>query len=124
MYQTKKNPLRVLPGGFGHALTGIRSFIAAEKNARFHGLATVAVLGLSWILHNTPGEWIAVGMAIGFVWVAEMFNTCIEKVMDFISKERRAEIRFIKDIAAGAVLVASLTALATCLLIFIPKLGI
>ena len=51
-----------------------------------------------------------------------MFNTCIEKAMNFISMEEHPEIRFIKDVAAGAVLIASATALIIGLLIFIPKI--
>jgi diacylglycerol kinase (ATP) len=51
-----------------------------------------------------------------------MFNTCIERVMDFVSDQRHAEIKFIKDLAAGAVLTAALTALAVGAVVFIPKL--
>jgi diacylglycerol kinase (ATP) len=43
--------------------------------------------------------------AIAFVWVTEMINTCIEKIMDFISLENHPQIQFIKDVAAGAVLI-------------------
>jgi diacylglycerol kinase (ATP) len=70
----------------------------------------------------TRNELLALVFAIGFVWVAEMFNTCIEKVMDFVSDQRNSDIKFIKDLAAGAVLTAALTALAVGAVVFIPKL--
>jgi diacylglycerol kinase (ATP) len=67
-------------------------------------------------------EIIALVFAVGFVWVAEMFNTCIEHIMDFISTEKKPAIKFIKDLSAGAVLVAAITALITGSIIFIPKI--
>jgi diacylglycerol kinase len=56
------------------------------------------------------------------VWVAEIFNTAIEKTMDFISRERHPQIKLIKDLAAAAVLVTAFSALITGAIIFIPKL--
>jgi diacylglycerol kinase (ATP) len=82
----------------------------------------VAVIILASVVELTKPELLALVFAIGFVWVAEMFNTCIERMMDFISTEKRPEIKFIKDLSAGAVLVAAITALVTGGIIFIPKL--
>ncbi len=45
----------------------------------------------------------ALVLAVGFVWAAELFNTGIEKIMDFISKKQHPNIKFIKDISAAAV---------------------
>ena len=59
---------------------------------------------------------------IGFVWVAELFNTAIERIIDFISTERQAPIRFIKDRSAGVVLKAAIAAFITGCIVFIPKL--
>lgn len=55
------------------------------------------------------------------VWTAELFNTAIEKVMDFISTERLPQIKWIKDMAAAAVLITALAAVIIGALIFIPK---
>ena len=61
-------------------------------------------------------------IVIGFVWVAEFFNTAIERIMDFISPGQHPEVRFIKDMSAGAVLLAALTAAITGGIIFIPEI--
>ena len=108
--------------GFGYAFSGIEKFILTERNAVIHLAATIAVIMASLIFGVTVTEGIALAIAIGLVWMAEMFNTCIEKTMNFISKEEHSEIGFIKDVSAGAVLVASATALVIGLLIFIPKI--
>src|SRR5262245_10897712 len=107
---------------FRFAMEGITSFFHREHNAWLHFMATIAVFTLATLIGVTKTEWLALVFAIGFVWVAEMFNTCIERVMDFVSVHEHPEIKFIKDLAAGAVLTAALTALAIAGVVFIPKL--
>jgi len=85
-------------------------------------MATVAVFTLAVLVGVTRTELIALVFAIGFVWVAEMFNTCIERVMDFVSEHRHPQVKFIKDLAAAAVLVAAITAFIVGAIVFIPKL--
>jgi diacylglycerol kinase (ATP) len=107
---------------FRFALEGIAEFFQSEHNAWLHFMATVAVFTLATLVGVTKNELLALVFAIGFVWVAEMFNTCIERVMDFVSDQRHKEIKFIKDLAAGAVLIAAITALVVGCVVFIPKL--
>jgi diacylglycerol kinase (ATP) len=107
---------------FGYAIAGVWKFLSREDHAKIHLLAAIAVMMASLLLNASATEIIELVAMAGFVWTAEMFNTCIEKIMDFISLENHPDIQFIKDVAAGAVLVASLTAFITALIIFIPKL--
>ena len=107
---------------FRFALEGIAAFFQSEHNAWLHFMATIAVFTLATLVGVTKTEWLALVFAIAFVWVAEIFNTCIERMMDFISDQRLKEIKLIKDLAAGAVLVAAITALAVGAIVFIPKL--
>jgi diacylglycerol kinase (ATP) len=104
------------------AFDGIAAFFQREHNAWLHFMATVSILTLSALVGIDKGELLALVIAIGFVWVAEMFNTCIEWVMDFVSEQRHPKIKLIKDLASGAVLVAAITAVAVGAIIFIPKL--
>ncbi len=107
---------------FRFAWEGIVSFLYQEHNAWLHFMATVAVFTLAALVRVTETELLLLIFATGFVWVAEMFNTCIEKTMDFVSATRHPQIKLIKDLAAGAVLVAAVTALTIGSVIFIPKL--
>jgi diacylglycerol kinase (ATP) len=107
---------------FRFAWDGIASFFQREHNAWLHFMATIAVFTTAMLVGVTQTELLALIFAIGFVWVAEMFNTCIERVMDFVSEQKHPEIKFIKDLAAGAVLTASITALVIGAVVFIPKL--
>ena len=114
--------IRARVKSFRFAFDGIASFFVREHNAWLHFMATVAVLTLTFLLGVTKTELLALVLAIGFVWVAEMFNTCIERVMDFVSVQQHPEIKFIKDLASGAVLIAAVTAVAVGAVVFIPKL--
>lgn len=107
---------------FNYAFAGIKNLIISEHNARIHLIATITIIILSFTLQISKTEWLAIFFVTGLVWVTEMINTCIEKIMDFISTEKKPAIAFIKDVSAGAVLVAAFTALITGLLIFIPKI--
>jgi diacylglycerol kinase (ATP) len=107
---------------FRHAIAGIKELIVSEHNARIHLTATIALIVMCIMLKVSRHEGLMITVAAGFVWIAEIFNTCIEKTMDFISTEKRDEIKSIKDLAAGAVLIASVTAFIIGLIIFIPKI--
>jgi diacylglycerol kinase (ATP) len=114
--------LRARGSSFGYAFEGLRSFFRSEPNAWIHLLATILVFVLMLLLPMKPVEIILILIVTGMVWCAELFNTAIEKMADLITKERHPSIKFIKDIAAGAVLVGALTAFITGGIIFIPKI--
>lgn len=114
--------MRARMRSFRFAFEGINSFFHREHNAWLHFMATIAVFTLAALVGVTKNELLALVFAIGLVWVTEMFNTCIERMMDFVSVHQHPEIKFIKDLAAGAVLTAAITALAIGGVVFIPKL--
>ncbi len=106
---------------FQYAFEGVIQFFRTEHNAWLHLLATIGVIIMALIVGVTQTEAIALIIAVAFVWISEMFNTGIEKAMDIISKEYNPKIKLIKDLCAGAVLVASLAALLIGLVVFVPK---
>jgi diacylglycerol kinase len=81
----------------------------------------VALL-FSIVLKISAIEWIAVGFCIAFVITMEMLNTAIEKLCDVVHKEMHPGIKKVKDIAAGAVLVAAFFSAITGAVIFLPKI--
>jgi diacylglycerol kinase (ATP) len=122
MKKDKPFSFRARARSFKYAFDGIINFFKAEHNALIHLLATIIVLTLAILLRVSELEMIALILAIGFVWVAELLNTAIEKIMDFISTEQHPNIKFIKDISAAAVLVSACVAIAVGCFVFIPKL--
>lgn len=114
--------LRSRLNSFGFALNGLAAFFRQEPNAWLHLIATITVFIAAWYFNLSFYEVIALIIVTGSVWVAEIFNTAIERVMDFISTEKNQDIKFIKDLAAFGVLLSAITALVTGAFIFIPKL--
>jgi diacylglycerol kinase (ATP) len=120
--EKQKFSIRHRAKSFRYAGAGIARFLATEHNARIHVAATLFVAAAAWALKVSYDQAAILAAAIGLVWVTEMINTCLEKAMDLISEEEHPGIKFIKDLAAGAVLVASLIAVLIGSFIFIPKL--
>ena len=114
--------LRARLNSFGFAFNGLYAFFKQEPNARIHLIATLTVFIAAVYFNVSFFEIIALVIVTGFVWVAEIFNTAIERVMDFISMEKNCNIKFIKDLAACGVLLSAATAMVTGAIIFIPKL--
>ncbi|MFN6947159.1 MAG: diacylglycerol kinase family protein, partial [Cytophagaceae bacterium] len=65
-------------------------------------------------------DWLWILLAIFSVWVTESFNTALEKMVDMISLEKSELAKTIKDVSAGAVLIAALFSLLVGILIFTP----
>jgi len=105
---------------FKYALRGIRILVSTQRNARIHLLATVTVLALGFYLGFTPVEWCFILLAIGTVWTAEALNTSLETVVDLVSPEHHPLAAKAKDIAAGAVLISSITAAFIGLVVLTP----
>ena len=76
---------------------------------------------VGFYMHITTTEWLFQTLAIGLVMSVEGINTAVEKIADFIHPNFHERIGFIKDIAAGAVFFAALTAVAIGLIIYVPK---
>lgn len=93
-----------------------------QRNARIHAVLTVLALGLGVGLKLTAGEWIALVLAMGGVWVAEALNTAVEFVVDLVSPQPQELAGWAKDVGAAAVLLASIVAAVIGALIFLPKL--
>ena len=114
--------LRARLNSFGFAFNGLYTFFKQEPNAMIHLIATITVCIAAVYFNVSVFEIIALIIVTGFVWVAEIFNTAIERIMDFISMEENSNIKFIKDLAACGVLISAITAMVTGAIIFIPKL--
>jgi len=107
---------------FGYAVRGLRTYLATQPNARLHLLAAAAVCATGFWLRVSALEWCVLVGAIGFVWTAEALNTALEFGIDLASPEYHPLAAKAKDVAAGAVLAASVTAAVIGAIIFGPKL--
>ena len=107
---------------FRYAFDGLISFFDAQHNAVIHLGMTVFVVLAAVFFDLSRGEWVAVVLATGLVWTAELFNTAIEKLCDMVSKDFHPTIKFVKDIAAAAVLISAIIAIVVGGIVFLPKI--
>lgn len=105
---------------FTFAFAGLRHFAASEHNAWLHGATTIAVIGLGAYVQLSRHDWLWLVLAIGWVWMAEAFNTAIERLADVVSLDRDPRLKIVKDVAAAGVLVSAIGAAIIGLLIFLP----
>ena len=105
-----------------YALDGIKYILETQPNARIHLLFTLAVFILGFLFEITRMEWISLVLTVGLVWAAELFNTAIEVMIDFISPEKHKVAKICKDVSAGSVLVTAFISVLVGLLIFGPPL--
>lgn len=107
---------------FRYAYNGLARFFLEEHNALLHLLATAGVGLLILYFRVRGGELIALLLVTSLVWVTELLNTALEKTMDLLHPARHPQVKYIKDLAAAAVLISAVAALVTGALIFIPKI--
>ncbi|SNC76791.1 diacylglycerol kinase (ATP) [Hymenobacter gelipurpurascens] len=113
--------MRRRAASFGFAFRGVWAALRSEVHLQFHAAATVVTIGLGLYFGLERWEWVAVAVAIGAVWSAELVNTAIEAVVNLVSPEYHPLAGRAKDVAAGAVLVMAVAALVVGLLIFGPR---
>ena len=102
---------------FRFAGQGIVDLFRYENNAKVHLLIAGLVLIAGLWLKLSRVEWAIILTQIGLVWAAEAINTAIEKLCDFVSPGLHPQIKAIKDMASGAVLILAISAVVVGLLV-------
>jgi diacylglycerol kinase (ATP) len=103
-----------------YAVKGALKLIKTEHSIMVQCALAVLVTIAGFYFGISATEWLFQTLAIGFVMSIEGLNTAVEKIADFIHPNYHERIGFIKDIAAGAVFFAALTAVIIGLIIYVP----
>jgi len=120
------NPRRRPPSvfeSFNFAFEGIIHVLRTQRNMRIHFLVAAVVLIVAFAAGVRREELIALLLAIAFVLIAEMINTAVEGAIDVATTSFDPMAKLAKDIAAGAVLIATATAVAIGYLVFSERLA-
>lgn len=104
-----------------YAMKGLWILIWTEHSFMFHGSISLILIIIGFYNNLTPTEWALQILAVGLVMVAEALNTAIEKLANHIEPNFHKIIGIIKDVGAGAVLVALFVEIAIVALIYIPR---
>jgi len=118
----KKFSIKARLRSFKFAFHGLIYLFRDEHNAWIHVLAALGAIIMGFVFKISGSEWIAVLIAIALVFVSELINSSIENLVDLIHPENDPRAGKIKDLAAAAVLVASIIAAVIGIIIFAPKI--
>ncbi len=107
----------------GFALSGIWAFFSTEQNGRIQLIAAFVITAAGFYFKISLLEWCIQSLCIAMVITLEMINSAIEKSIDLYIKDFHPKVKYIKDVAAAAVLVASVIALIVAAIIYLPKMN-
>lgn len=105
---------------FVYAFSGIYQSLKNETNLKLQLLIALLVIIAGIYFSISKADWFMVLLCITLVIALEMFNSAIEKLCDLYTKEQNAKIKYIKDVCAGAVLIASMIAAIIGCVVFWP----
>lgn len=115
----KLHPFRA---SLGYAFSGIAYLFLYHRNMRVIFLAGIAAFLLGVSVGLTRAEYAVLFITVCFVFLAEMFNTAIELIIDMFTDKYHVLVKIIKDISAGVVLIACLNALVIGYFLFWNKI--
>lgn len=104
------------------ATEGVKQFFSCDRNGKIQIVIGITAITLGLTVSLSSFQWLLVLFCIGLVISLEMINSAIERYCDLVTTDFHPSIKIIKDVAAGAVLVASVMSLIIGLIIFIPAL--
>ncbi|CAM4123565.1 UDP kinase [Streptococcus penaeicida] len=114
---------RTVTSSLEFALTGIVTAVQEERNLKSHLLSALVAVLAGILLRISAIEWLFLFLAIFLVIALEIVNSAVENVVDLASDYHFSMLaKKAKDMAAGAVLVMSLYAVITGIIIFAPKI--
>ncbi|MEW6623563.1 MAG: diacylglycerol kinase family protein [Bacillota bacterium] len=107
---------------FFFAIAGIMYALKSQRNMKIHFLALLFVTVAGIWLGLSPLEWSIIIMMAGLVLIMELLNTSMEALVDLKTQEYHQLAKTAKDVAAGAVLIASVVSVIVGMLILGPKI--
>ena len=110
---------RNIADSFNAAIEGFLFVVKTQRNMRIHFLLAVLVLLFGIYLNFTRVELIMLLLTSSIVLITEMINTAMEIVMDYVEASHSQWVKVVKDITAGAVLVASISAVIVGYFLFL-----
>lgn len=105
-----------------YAFKGAIYLFKTEASIKIQFVAVLLITIAGFYFNISATEWLFQIVFIGLVISIEGINTAIEYLADFVHPEHHHKIGRIKDIAAGAVFIASITATIAAMIIYIPKM--
>ncbi len=104
----------------GHARNGLKLIFRNERNFRIDLVFAISVILAGVFFQVSHSDWIALSLVISMVLISETINSAIEALCDTVSLDYKVNIKYAKDVSAGAVLVSSFVSVITGMIVFLP----
>src|SRR6266436_7605388 len=117
-------PRRSWRAKFRDAWRGIKRGVRGHSSFYVHFFFAVLAVAAGLVLRCNRIDWCLIAGCIGFVFVTELFNSAMETMFHGLDEATKSRMKGCLDIAAGAVLVAAITAVAIGMVVFVPKLRV
>jgi diacylglycerol kinase (ATP) len=114
-------PLQRWQKKFAHAIRGLIIGMHGQSSFVIHLLAALAAMAAGWIFKLSASEWSVLALTIGLVLAMELLNSGLESLARAVDEKQNPWIADALDIAAGAVLLASLVAIIVGICLFGPR---
>jgi diacylglycerol kinase len=103
---------------FSNALSGLIEAAKTEVHFKLFLFIAFLLILFAFYFKVSKHDWLILLLCIGLVLSLELFNSAIEKLCDVVMTEKHPKIKYIKDVMAGAVLMACVFAAIIGLIIF------
>lgn len=114
--------LKKLVSSFKYAFSGLKIAFKKEQSFRIQLIIASLVLIAAFVFGLSNQEKAILVLTCGFVLGLELLNSQIEKVLDIIQPCLDHRVKHIKDLSAGAVLIASISSLLVAIFLFLSRL--
>lgn len=104
-----------------YAVAGVLHLLVHHTQFIYIVVTTLLTYGVAWWLRVTAGDWALLTVALGQVWLAEVFNTALETITDLTTEgDIRSLAKVAKDVAAAGTFIASCVLLIICGIVLLP----
>lgn len=107
--------------GLSYAVNGVKEAWKRERNFRIHLIIAALVIGACIYFPLSSMEWAVILIMIHIVFITELMNSIVERLIDYLQPAWHQQAKIIKDMAAAIVLTSAMTSIIIGFIIFLPK---
>lgn len=118
-YKTTKKIILDRWKGFKIGCAGLYDVLLNDKNIKIYSMIAIAVITIFTFLRISTVAWLLVLSAVSLVFISEILNTAIENICNLVTRDYNIQIKYIKDISAGAVVLAIFYSVIVGIVVFL-----
>lgn len=118
----RQNRAHNIIASVSNAWSGIANVYVQEQNFRIQIFASIIVFAAGYFFSLNRWEWIILFLLATMILLLELLNSAVEQMADLMRPRLMHHVKLVKDMTAGAVLIASFGSIIVGILIFLPHI--